>query len=363
MFSLSIVAHMQNKKKISIIVPVFNEEANVGPLYEAVTDVMSTAADRYDWEFVFTDNHSSDQTYEKLRSLAARDSRVRVYRFTRNFGFQRSILSGYRLSLGDAAIQVDCDLQDPPALILDFLRQWEAGYMVVYGVRKFRPELWLKRLVRRVFYRIIDFLSEDYLPHDAGDFRLVDRRIIDVLQEYTNKEPYLRGYIASLGYKQIGLEYDRSERRHGEGSFSFWQLVKLAVDGIVSHSILPLRLASTIGVAIFCASFLAILAYVVLRVTEGPEVWPAGFATMVILLLFSMALNAILFGIMGEYIGRIYNQLIGQPLTIVERFIDPGAPYGGQETRGRVAGTPSGIAMPRQIEIENGPTVDEDRGL
>src|SRR5712672_3398133 len=142
-------------KLLSIIVPVYNEEANVEPLYDAVNRTLENIADRYRWEFIFTDNCSRDRTFERLDQLAARDPKVRIYRFTRNFGFQRSILTGYRLARGDAAVQIDCDLQDPPELILDFVRLWEAGYKVVYGVRKSRPEPFMLLALRRIFYRLI----------------------------------------------------------------------------------------------------------------------------------------------------------------------------------------------------------------
>jgi polyisoprenyl-phosphate glycosyltransferase len=162
-------------KLLSVIVPVYNEEANVEPLYGDVNRALERIADRYRWEFIFTDNCSTDRTFERLDQVAARVSRVRIYRFTRNFGFQRSILTGYRLARCNAAIQIDCDLQDPPDLILDFVKHWESGCKVVYGVRRSRHEPFLLHAMRRSFYRAIAWLSNDSLPIDAGDFRLVDR--------------------------------------------------------------------------------------------------------------------------------------------------------------------------------------------
>jgi len=308
-------------KLLSIIVPTFNEEANVEPLYEAVNQTLRQISDRYRWEFVFTDNCSTDRTFEVLERLAARDPRVRAYRFTKNFGFQRSILTGYRLARGDAAVQIDCDLQDPPELIIDFLSLWERDYKVVYGVRRSRPESALLHGVRHGFYRIIAWLSHDDLPVDAGDFRLVDRCILDLLHVYHDENPYLRGYIASLGYRQIGVSYDRRRREHGETSFRFGSLVNLALDGIVSHSIVPLRLASFVGIVLSVLASLAIVVYFVDWLVSGRS-WPAGFATISFLILLSLALNAIFLGIIGEYVARIYRQVKPQPLTIVERFVD-----------------------------------------
>jgi glycosyltransferase involved in cell wall biosynthesis len=331
-------------KLLSIIVPVYNEEANVGPLYEAVNRVLGEIAERYRWEFVFTDNCSVDETFERLEGLAARDPRVRIYRFTRNFGFQRSILTGYRLARGDAAIQIDCDLQDPPELILDFVRLWEAGYEVVYGVRRSRPEPLVLRAVRRIFYRLIAWLSRDNLPVDAGDFRLVDRRVLDLLHLYRDENPYLRGYIASLGYRQVGVTYDRAKRERGKTSFGLASLVQLAIDGIVSHSVLPLRLASFVGVALSALAILAIAIYFVLWLAHDQS-WPAGFATLAFLVLFSLAVNAIFLGIIGEYLARIYSQVKPQPLTIVERFVDR-AERSEAETEQRTIQSVAGIALP-----------------
>jgi polyisoprenyl-phosphate glycosyltransferase len=308
-------------KLISVIVPVYNEEANVEPLYDAVNRTLERIADGYRWEIVFTDNCSSDGTFERLERLAASDSRVRVYRFTKNFGFQRSILTGYRLARGDAAVQIDCDLQDPPELILDFVRLWETGFKVVYGVRRSRPEPFHLQALRHLFYRLIAWLSRDNLPVDAGDFRLVDRCVLDLLHLYRDENPYLRGYIASLGYRQVGISYDRAERKRGESSFRFGSLVNLALDGIVSHTTLPLRLASVVGLVLSAVAMLAIAIYLALWLAYEQS-WPAGFATLALLMLLSLAINAILLGIIGEYLARIYSQVKPQPLTIVERFVD-----------------------------------------
>jgi glycosyltransferase involved in cell wall biosynthesis len=346
-------------KLLSVIVPVFNEEANVEPLHDTVSRTLERIADRYSWEFVFTDNCSSDRTFELLERLAARDPRVRIYRFTRNFGFQRSILTGYRLARGDAAVQIDCDLQDPPELILDFVKLWESGFKVVYGVRRSRPEPFLVHAMRRFFYRAIAWLSDHHLPLDAGDFRLVDRCVLDLLHLYRDENPYLRGYIASLGYQQAGVIYDRSERKRGMSSFRFGSLLNLALDGIVSHSILPLRLASVVGVVLSVLATLAMVVYLVLWLTYDTS-WPAGFATLAFLVLLSLALNAIFLGIIGEYVARIYSQVKPQPLTIVERFVDR-AESPLRDSEHRAIEEVSGIAFPSaDAAHRDKPKVSED---
>lgn len=309
---------MTTKKLISFLIPVYNEEDNVGPAHERVCAVMAPLAGRYDFELLFTDNHSEDATFERLEALARKDARVRVIRFSRNFGYQRSIHAGYARAKGAAAIQLDCDLQDPPDLVPEFLRLWEAGNQVVYGVRSTREGEPLMSLARKTFYRLIDALSEDELPHDAGDFRLVDRRVIEELLKMEDSQPYLRGALASVGFTQIGVPYDRAARERGSSKFAMGDLFGLALDGIMNHSIVPLRLATYVGLAVSLATFLALLGYTAGRIFFGRS-WPAGFATTTALILLSLSLNAVFFGIIGEYVGRIYKQVKRRPLVIVEK--------------------------------------------
>jgi glycosyltransferase involved in cell wall biosynthesis len=316
---------------ISIVVPVLNEEQNIERLYATVQETLRPVADRYDFDFVFTDNHSTDSSFDILKQLAARDARVRVLRFSRNFGYQRSILTGYLNATGDAVIQLDCDLQDPPALILEFLHQWEQGYRVVYGVRRRRQEGFLITALRKVFYRTINALSEHPLPVDAGDFRLVDRRIVEELRNIDDATPYLRGMIATLGFRQIGIEYDRDPRQYGETNFRMRDLTQLAMDGIANHSTIPLRLATYLSQAIFLMACLVIAIYSAARMTVGSD-WPAGFTTLAVLILISTSLNALLAGIQGEYIGRIYRQVQKRPLSIVENQLPEGAGDDRRET-------------------------------
>jgi glycosyltransferase involved in cell wall biosynthesis len=308
----------KRKPLISICVPVFNEERNIRPVYDALVTTLAEVNEQYEFEFLFTDNHSSDRTFEVLAELASVDPRVRAIRFSRNFGFQRSILTAYNNARGDAAVQIDCDLQDPPSLIIEFLRKWQSGYQVVYGVRTTRKESWGMSTTRKIFYRLIDSLSDDPLPHDAGDFRLIDRRVLDQLLKFDDYQPYLRGAIAALGFEQIGIPYSRAERHYGESKFSFGELIGLALDGILNHSVVPLRIATYLGLLISLLTFLGIVGYGIGRVVFGAN-WPPGFATVIMLILGSLSLNALFLGIIGEYIGRIYRQVKNRPLTIIER--------------------------------------------
>jgi dolichol-phosphate mannosyltransferase len=311
-----------SKPLISLVVPVFNEELNIKPFYAAVTESITPLRDRFNFEFVFTDNHSTDRTFSELQAIAAQDPRIRVYRFSRNFGYQRSIMTGYGQARGAAAIQLDCDLQDPPQLIGTFLDHWLQGADVVYGVRMKRQEGWSINFARRAFYRLIDKLSEDKIPVDAGDFRLVSRRVIDILRDLQDAQPYLRGMIASLGFEQVGVPYERAARQLGESKFPFSKLVSLAVDGILNHSTVPLRLSTYFGLATSVLTLLGILGYVSIKLLTHAA-WPAGFATLTALVLASISINAMLLGIIGEYLGRMYRQVKKTPLTIIEAVIDP----------------------------------------
>ena len=305
------------KKLISVIVPVFNEEENVERCYAAVREIFENHSDRYQLELLFADNHSTDNTFKILGKISARDPDVKVIRFTRNFGFQRSLLTAYKKVSGDAAVQIDADLQDPPALIIRFLEEWLKGHDVVVGVRKVRNEAKLLQLARKGFYRLMRRISDDELINDAGDFRLVDRSVIDRLRCINDTRPYTRGLISAFSANQIGVPYERSVREFGSSKFPLRRLFGFAIDGIVAHSMVPLRLATWVGAITFTATMLLIFYYVGVFLFSGGN-WPAGFATITLLLLGSIALNAVLIGILGEYVGRIYEEVRVRPLTIIE---------------------------------------------
>jgi polyisoprenyl-phosphate glycosyltransferase len=308
------------RKLISVVIPVYNEEQNVLSAYAEVCKVFAEM-DRYDLEIVFTDNHSRDRTLEILKEIAALDPRVRVVRFARNFGFQNSVLTGYRLAAGDAAFQLDCDLQDPPALFPLFLEHWEKGHDVVVGVRRGRKESQCVGVLRKLFYRLVRGVSDDYMMVDGGDFRLVDRSILDLLCTIHDAHPYTRGLISSLAARQVGIPYDRSSRERGQSKFPIRRLFGLACDGILGHSLLPLRLATYFGLLMSLLMCLLGLFYLVARIAAGSD-WPTGFATVAVLVTMGASLNAIFLGIIGEYVGRIYDQVRRRPNTIIERTIN-----------------------------------------
>jgi len=312
---------LTSKPLISFVVPVYNEEPNILPFYQAVCQQALLLQDRFCFEFVFTDNHSTDRTWPLLESLAAQDDRIRAFRFSKNFGYQRSIMTGYAKCRGDAALQLDADLQDPPELVATFIDHWHQGADVVYGVRVQRAEGRAINFARSIFYRLVDMLSEDKLPVDAGDFRLVSRRIIDLLCAFEDAQPYLRGTIATMGFKQVGVEYVRAARQRGESKFPFSKMLALAVDGILNHSTVPLRFSTYFGMIVSAATLLLMLGYAAAKLLLHLN-WPAGFTTLAALILISISINAMLLGIIGEYLGRMYRQVRRQPLTIIEQVIE-----------------------------------------
>lgn len=309
------------RKLVTISIPVYNEEGNVKALLTRLRALAEAHRTAYEFEFLFTDNASEDRTYELLMAEARADNRIRVLRFSRNFGFQRSILTNYLHARGDAVVQIDADLQDPPELIAQFLERWEKGYLVVYGVRRRREEARLVEWSRKIYYRVVDQLSDVAVPPDAGDFRLIDRRIVEHLRTVKDQNPYLRGIIAALGYPQTGVTYDRTQRVAGKSKFGFFKLAKLGLDGITSQSTRPLNYITVFGFGL-CLVTLAMAALYLLLWLFNINAAPAGFTTLVLIQLFATGINAAMLGVLGEYIGRIFDNVRGHPFTIIERTVD-----------------------------------------
>lgn len=309
---------------ISILVPAYNEEATVRDCHRRISAVLATLPD-LEAEIIFTDNHSTDCTFALLTRIAAEDPRVRVYRFSRNVGYQNSVMYAYKVARGECAIQLDCDLQDPPELIPRMLELWRQGHQVVYGVRRRLPDGPVVAALRRGFYAVIDRISPDDLPRNAGEFRLTDRRLLEQIRLREDRSPYMRGMISAMGFSQVGLEYDRAPRMAGTSKFPLRAMMSLAVDGMVNHSLVPLRLASTTSILVGLLTFLVLLGYLIGKLILGQE-WPPGFATLVILLLMSITLNAMFLGIVGEYVGRIFLQTKNINVPIVQATLNVPAP-------------------------------------
>jgi polyisoprenyl-phosphate glycosyltransferase len=305
---------------ISLCIPVLNEADNLDALHTRLSKLAETMSDRCRMEFVFSDNHSSDETWEKLRALAARDSRISAVRFSKNVGFQRSILANYIHARGDAVMQLDADLQDPPELLETFFEHWKAGYGVVYGIRRKRKESFFQNQLRRIGYWTINQISEHPIPQNVGDFRLLDRKVVQALAKYRTHNPYLRGMIAGIGFKQIGVVYDREARVAGESKFGMSRLLRLGVTAVFNHSTVPLRMATIIGVSMIAVSFLGAVYFALLKLLY-PGL-PQGLASIHTLVLFGIGLQSLLLGLIGEYILRIYVMLRAEPLAIIDQSIN-----------------------------------------
>ena len=308
------------KPLISISIPVLNEEGNIENLYKRLDALGRKMQDRCDLEFVFSDNHSNDNTWHMLSELAKQDPRIKAIRFSKNFGFQRSILANFMHTKGDAVMQIDADLQDPPELLETFFEHWQNGAQVVYGIRKKRPENFLLHSFRRFGYWVIDRISEHPIPRDVGDFRLIDRKVIQALSQIKTANPYLRGMIAGLGFNQIGVSYNRDARVAGESKFNVSRLLRLGLTAVFNHSTVPLRTASFLGGIILAASIVGALYYVGLKLLY-PAI-PQGLASIHILVLFGIGLNSFLLGIIGEYLLRIYLVLRAEPVAIVAQSLN-----------------------------------------
>ena len=316
---------------VSVLVPAYNEEETVERAHAEISRIFAGLRD-YVYELLFMDNHSTDRTFALLGDIAARDPRVRVIRFSRNNGYDRSLLYAYQQARGDCSIQIDCDLQDPPDLIPEMLARWKQGHQVVYGVRKSLADSPLTAALRRLFYFTINALSEDELPLNAGEFRLVDRCILNELRKVRDTKPYVRGLISTMGFSQIGFEYDRRERTAGESKFPLRKMIGLAMDGVLNHSLVPLRVASAVGLTVGILTILMILGYLAGRLLFG-QAWPAGFATTTLLLLLGITLNALFLGVIGEYLGRIFMQIKGRAIPIVEAEIEGAGPQENADAR------------------------------
>ncbi len=268
-------------------------------------------------ELVFVDDGSTDRSDAILAELAQRDPRVRVIAFTRNFGHQAALCAGLDHCRGDAAVMIDADLQDPPEVIVDLHRAWKEGFDVVYGQRQRLREGVVKRIVYHSFYRVLRSLADIEIPLDTGDFSLIDRRVIDRLKALPERTRFLRGLRSWVGYRQRGIPYVREARTLGESSYSLGKLVKLAFDGIVSFSTVPLRLALYMGVLVSGGAGLLILGLVYLRLSHRFDL--PGWTSLMVIVLFLGGIQLITVGIVGEYVARIYEEVKERPLYLVAR--------------------------------------------
>jgi dolichol-phosphate mannosyltransferase len=298
----------------SIIAPIFNELENIPELYRRVCQVMDATGEP--WELILVDDGSSDGSTEKIRELAQRDPRVRPIIFARNFGHQIAITAGWDYARGDAIIIIDADLQDPPELIPELAQKWREGYEVVYAVRAEREgETWFKKTTAALFYRLIRWITDVDIPLDAGDFRLMDRKVVNVLKQMRERHRFPRGMSAWVGFRQVGVTYKRAARFAGETKYPLRKMLKLALNAITGFSYFPLQVATYFGFVSAALAILAIPLVIYLRMAGSQAFF--GQATTLIAVLFLGGVQLISLGILGEYIGRIYDEAKGRPLYIV----------------------------------------------
>lgn len=302
--------------KISIIAPIFNEIACLDILYQRVSEVMNKNGD--EWEFILVDDGSKDGSTEAILRLAEADEKVRPVIFARNFGHQLAVTAGMDYSRGDAVVVIDADLQDPPEVILELIQKWREGYEVVYAVRTEREgETFFKKLTASMFYRLIYSITDVKIPMDTGDFRLLDRKVVNVMNQMREHHRFLRGMSAWSGFKQIGVGYKRAARFSGQTKYPFRKMLKLAINAITGFSYFPLQLATYLGFISAGLSILTIPVVIIMRATGGAAF--SGQASTLIAVLFLGGVQLISLGILGEYIGRVYDEVKGRPLYIVTR--------------------------------------------
>ena len=314
---------MDNKKKISVISPCFNEEHNVKECYKAVNAVFKEYLSDYDYEHIFTDNSSNDNTVNILRKIAADDKRVKVIVNSRNFGPLKSTFNGVLRSSGDAVlVMLAVDLQDPPELIPEFVKKWEEGFKIVAGSRREREEGIIMRNTRKLFYHLVLKLSYISIPPYVGEFQLIDKVIVDKLREFDDYNPYIRGMIASCGYETIIIPYKWKSRKKGKSKLKLYQLFDIAFNGMISFSNVPMRGAIVLGTLISITSLTYAIIMLIINIIFYRIIAPPGIATLITALFFFSGVNLLLLGLLGEYISAIHSQVRKKPLVIEKESIN-----------------------------------------
>jgi dolichol-phosphate mannosyltransferase len=306
---------MKEKPVYSVVAPIYNEEGNIALLYERLVKVMESTDES--WELIMVNDGSRDRSPEMMNDLAARDPRVKAIHFARNFGHQTAVTAGIDHALGDAVILIDADLQDPPELILDMIERWKAGFQVVYAVREKRiGESWFKLFTAKLFYRVIYRITDVDIPVDTGDFRLMDRKVADVLKQMREHNRFIRGMTSWAGFKQTGVSYVREARHSGETKYPLRKMVRFAMDAITSFSYFPLQIMVYVAGALGLLALLAIPLVAVLRLMLG-EGFFGGQATTIVLVLLMSSFQLFFLFILGQYVARTYDETRNRPLYVI----------------------------------------------
>jgi glycosyltransferase involved in cell wall biosynthesis len=305
---------------LSVVVPVKNEEESIGPFVERVSAILDSIGEKEGWEILFVDDGSTDSTLAVIVAANQRDQRVRALSLSRNFGKEAALSAGLDHARGRAVIPMDVDMQDPPEVLPEMVGKWRDGYEMVFGVRRCRKEDSLpKRVTAGLYYRAHNFVSEDKIPANAGDFRLLDRKVVEVIRALPERNRFMKGLFAWAGFKQASVEYDRAEREAGSTKFNYWKLWTLALDGITSSSTVPLRIWSYVGafVALFAMAFAGFIALDTMLFGNSVP----GYASLIVSILFLGGIQLISLGVLGEYVGRILTETKQRPLYVIRETI------------------------------------------
>jgi glycosyltransferase involved in cell wall biosynthesis len=300
--------------ELSVVVPLYNEELNIDYLFERLVTVLSRLNMKY--EIICVNDGSKDNTLERLIEYHHQNPKIKVVNLSRNYGKEIALSAGLDYANGNAVVPIDADLQDPPELIAELVEKWREGYDVVYATRRSREgESWVKRFTANVFYRTLDSISSVPIPRDTGDFRLLDRRVVDALKQMPERNRFMKGLFAWVGFKQTSVLYDRPSRYKGETTWNYWQLWNLAIDGFTSFSFIPLKVWSYIGLLVAMPSFFYATFLVIRTLIFGVD-FP-GYASIMVAILFLGGVQLVSLGIIGEYIGRVYEEVKRRPLYLV----------------------------------------------
>ena len=309
----------EGRELLTVVVPVFNEGKTIDVFYTRMKKVVDSLSPM-SYELIFVDDGSRDDSFARLRSLADRDDRVLVVKLSRNFGHQIAVTAGVDAAQGDVVVIIDADLQDPPEVIPRMIEKWREGYDVVYGVREKREgETWMKLFTAALFYRIMKRITRIEIPVDVGDFRLMSRRVVDRFKLIRERDRFVRGLVSWVGFRQTGVLYNREKRYAGETKYPVFKMIKFSLDGITSFSHAPLKLATWLGYGV---SLIALLYTVIIIVEKFMGITVPGFASIMAGMLFLGGVQLICLGIMGEYIGRIFNETKARPIYIIEEVYE-----------------------------------------
>jgi dolichol-phosphate mannosyltransferase len=307
-----------NNFLLSVIVPVYNEEKNIDPLIKRLLPVLKD----YQYEIIFVDDGSSDKTAEIIKKLANKNPSIRLISFLRNFGHQMALTAGYQASHGDCVITIDSDLQDPPEIIPQLIKKWQKGVQIVYAKRNERQgEKFFKKFTATIFYQLINFLSDTPIPQEVGDFRLLDKQVVNFLNNLQEKPSFLRGLVSWGGFKTDFVHFKRSQRFSGQTHYGFFKMLNFALDGITSFSVKPLRIAIYFGILSGFLGFIGII-YEIIKRMIYPDAFVTGWIGLFIAVMFLGGIQLMTIGIIGEYIGKIYKEIQKRPRYLIKEKIN-----------------------------------------